>query len=272
MFVRSFLERHLPDTLGVTRGIIVDGQGQATDERDVILIDRRAPRFPLDGSFSLVPAESALATVEIKSTAKTDALRDALKQLKKVKLLSLIRDENQGVKITYPKIEGKPPTTIVFFVKADDSQFLSKAVDWLLQNNPDRIIDMVAVVGQGYILSKDAPVLLDWGAKYLKIEGRGTWLAGVSLALNRPPRSTPLPRDYFFWEVPERPLLQDTKPYQLCKELTDMELPPDASLKIVESLIAQMAKEYPEQKKLLADLSALTKRVLNKRKATEGKQ
>lgn len=66
--VREFLRSVLPNPFRVETGIIVDSEAQQSRQQDVIIIDSNAvPPFFDDGQTKVVPVESVIATVEIKS-------------------------------------------------------------------------------------------------------------------------------------------------------------------------------------------------------------
>lgn len=70
---RSFLQRHLPDSIGITSGEIVDIHGGRSGQIDLILYDKvRTPMLFGDKSSTdhSVPAEGAIAAVEVKSRLK----------------------------------------------------------------------------------------------------------------------------------------------------------------------------------------------------------
>ncbi len=66
---RQFLRKHLPDSLGVTKGQIIDSKGRQSRQLDVIVYNKlRTPMlFTSDeGDHQLVPSEGVLAVIEVK--------------------------------------------------------------------------------------------------------------------------------------------------------------------------------------------------------------
>jgi hypothetical protein len=73
--VRRFPSGQLPERFGVTTGVLVDFAGRQSSQLDVVIYDKahNAPLVPAaDGSSAVLPAEAALAIVEVKSTLTAD--------------------------------------------------------------------------------------------------------------------------------------------------------------------------------------------------------
>ena len=71
VFVREFLESHLPSDLAIGSGEIIDRDSTPAASRhqhDVVLYRRSFPRIYLGGSITAFLNESVVATIEIKST------------------------------------------------------------------------------------------------------------------------------------------------------------------------------------------------------------
>ena len=71
--VRSFFERLVPETVGITSGRVFDRSGAKSAEVDAILYDKNSPivRIGLD---CLVPIDATIALFEIKSELDSDAV------------------------------------------------------------------------------------------------------------------------------------------------------------------------------------------------------
>lgn len=87
---KRFLARHLPDSIGITSGEVVDAHGGKSGELDVIVYDKR--RTPMlfgdhDSRFRSVPVEGVIAAVEVKSKLTLDDVRNAVKSCRKLKQL-----------------------------------------------------------------------------------------------------------------------------------------------------------------------------------------
>lgn len=86
--VRHFLTGQLPQRFGVTSGILVDFSGRQSPQLDVIVYDQsvNAPLVPsADGRAAILPAEAALAIVEVKSKLTADEVVKCLGAASKLK-------------------------------------------------------------------------------------------------------------------------------------------------------------------------------------------
>ncbi|RJN31878.1 DUF6602 domain-containing protein [Nesterenkonia natronophila] len=86
----DFLRRHLPDSVGITSGEVVDVDGGRSGELDVILFDK--PRTPMlfgeKGSRNhSVPVEGIIGVIEVKTRLKKHMVSDLIKSCQKVKTL-----------------------------------------------------------------------------------------------------------------------------------------------------------------------------------------
>jgi hypothetical protein len=83
--VRRFLRDHLPDRVGVDSGFIIDRDGLASRQLDVLLFDKQStPRLPISETVNLFPAETVMQTVEVKSFLDKGALETALANIQSV--------------------------------------------------------------------------------------------------------------------------------------------------------------------------------------------
>lgn len=86
--VRELLRRHLPDSIGVATGQVMDVGGNLSPQVDVILYD--AGRTPMllvtpDGQSATVPAEGVLACIEIKTHLTAELLDHCVSQAQVIK-------------------------------------------------------------------------------------------------------------------------------------------------------------------------------------------
>jgi hypothetical protein len=87
---RKFLRSHLPDSLGVTKGQIVDSKGAISRQLDAIVYNKsRTPMlFTSDeGDQQLVPSEGAVAVVEVKTRIEPSMVENIMENMKSVKRL-----------------------------------------------------------------------------------------------------------------------------------------------------------------------------------------
>jgi hypothetical protein len=90
----DFLARRLPDRFGVTSGEAVDSREKRTGQLDIVIYDRNltAPLLR-EKSGDVLPAESLLAVVEVKSTLTQEELTTCAAAAKKISRLSPYRRE-----------------------------------------------------------------------------------------------------------------------------------------------------------------------------------
>ncbi len=89
--VRAFLRSHLPSSIGITKGQVIDAKGQITKQLDVILFD--AARTPIifrseEEGHQVVPVEGVIAVVEVKTKFGTSDVEEVVDNMLSVKRLS----------------------------------------------------------------------------------------------------------------------------------------------------------------------------------------
>lgn len=68
IFVSDVLKFFLPPHFGIGSGIIINHKGQQSNQTDIIIYDKRIlPPFIHGGRIGIYPAESVVATIEVKS-------------------------------------------------------------------------------------------------------------------------------------------------------------------------------------------------------------
>lgn len=87
----NYLREILPDSIGITKGEIIESNGKKSHEFDIILYarDSNALRFYSTPNRKVIPIEEVLAVVEIKSYLKKKYIADFLSSLLK-KYIALI--------------------------------------------------------------------------------------------------------------------------------------------------------------------------------------
>jgi hypothetical protein len=86
--VREFLQRHLPSSVGITKGQIIDSRGRFSKQLDVIIFD--ASRTPIlftseEDGHQLVPVEGVIAVVEVKTTLAVSNVAGIVENMLSVK-------------------------------------------------------------------------------------------------------------------------------------------------------------------------------------------
>ena len=80
--VKRFLRPHLPETISILSGIIIDSNGNKSRQQDIVLVDRSFPTISVGSEgVALIVAESVLATIEVKSCLDSAALHTTLESI-----------------------------------------------------------------------------------------------------------------------------------------------------------------------------------------------
>ena len=88
IFVKDILYPFLNTTLGVCTGIVVDSEGNSSRQIDIIIYDKTLiPSLMLTGEEGIVPYESVLATIEVKSKLTKKELEKAVNNARSLKAL-----------------------------------------------------------------------------------------------------------------------------------------------------------------------------------------
>ena len=89
IFVKDLLFPFLNPTFGVCTGIVVDSEGESSKQIDIIIFDKSLiPSLMLTGEEGIVPYESVLGTIEIKSKLSKPELVKAVDNARSVKNLT----------------------------------------------------------------------------------------------------------------------------------------------------------------------------------------
>ncbi|WP_324729822.1 DUF6602 domain-containing protein [Pseudomonas chlororaphis] len=89
-FIREFLETHLPSTVAIGTGEIIDSTSSPKAPRnqfDIVIYRKDFPKLDLGGGISAFLVESVIATIEIKSTLDEQGLEQAIKAAQSAKKL-----------------------------------------------------------------------------------------------------------------------------------------------------------------------------------------
>lgn len=86
LVLAEFLKQHLPSRYTVSSGKVVAAGGRESGQVDIIIHDRMyTPAFVLARAWSLVPVESVLAVISVKTTLTKPELKDALASIQSVR-------------------------------------------------------------------------------------------------------------------------------------------------------------------------------------------
>ena len=77
--LRAALRPHLPGRFELTSGIVVNASGAQSKQQDVIIADSATvPPFIASGGLTVQPVEAVVATLEVKSSATAETVRDGV--------------------------------------------------------------------------------------------------------------------------------------------------------------------------------------------------
>lgn len=129
-FLKEFLIEHLSELVGIGQGEIIDANTQAAEPRnqqDVILYRRDFPKIRFGGDITGFLAESAIATVEVKSKLAKEDIVQAVKAAYKTKNLE------RSFSSTYfnPNVLNPRPKILSFVVAYDSSVRIPTIQSWL---------------------------------------------------------------------------------------------------------------------------------------------
>ena len=105
IFVANLLEPYLYPTLGICTGIVIDSEDHQSKQIDVIIYDKQiVPPLLLTEAEGIIPYESVLATIEVKTKLTCTELKKSIKNAISVKQLkphksifqSVITDKYMG--------------------------------------------------------------------------------------------------------------------------------------------------------------------------------
>lgn len=88
LLAKQILERFLPPYLGTATGAVTNRKGKLGPQVDIAIIDKRVlPTFVGDGQIGLIPQESVIAAIEVKTGLTTKGIEQAKKQAEDLRKL-----------------------------------------------------------------------------------------------------------------------------------------------------------------------------------------
>lgn len=163
--VRRFLRSHLPESIGVAKGQVIDSRGGTSKQLDVILYDmaHTPVLFRSDEeNYRLIPVEGVMAVIEVKATVSGADLASIAANMESVKALEkrAYFDPVEGVSIvTTTNLFGQsfdhfPITFSLFAFEASSSDNMVPA--FRTANNGrslSRRIDNACLLNRGVIMN-----------------------------------------------------------------------------------------------------------------------
>lgn len=126
-FVSDFLRSHLPTTIAIGTGEIIDANSKPNEPRsqfDIVLYNANYPKLDFGGGTTGFLAESVVATIEVKSTLDKSGMKQAIVAARKAKLLTL--NTHGGFYAGYV-----PPKIINYVVAYDGPSQMATVGGWI---------------------------------------------------------------------------------------------------------------------------------------------
>ena len=152
----EILRNYLPRRYGVDKGIVIDSNGNKSDQIDIVIFDPQyTPILLIQQSHKYIPAEAVYAVFECKPTISKSYLEYAGNKAKSVR--DLIRT-TVPIATASGVIPAKEPFKIVCGILASSSEWqegvLSKSFDANLPTSDDTLLDICCSLdGGAYIFS-----------------------------------------------------------------------------------------------------------------------
>ncbi len=128
-FVREFLEAHLPESVAIGTGELIDANSQAGAQRnqfDIVMYKRTYPKLDFGGGISGFLIESVIATVEVKSVLGYADLEQAIRAARNAKALV--------PNVTTTFLAGHiPPKVLNYVVAYDGPAQMQTVYGWVPQ-------------------------------------------------------------------------------------------------------------------------------------------
>lgn len=132
LFIREFLGEHLPSSVDIGTGEIIDSNstpGGARNQFDIVLYKKNYSKLHFGGGIFGFLVESVIATIEVKSTLDEKGVEQSVKAAHYVKSLS--PSINNAMQIGWV-----PPKPLSFIVAYDGPASMATANQWI--NNAHR--------------------------------------------------------------------------------------------------------------------------------------
>lgn len=164
--MRSFFRKHLPDSIGVAHGQVIDRHGSMSKQHDVILYDaRRTPILFADeeSEHRIVPIEGVIAVVEAKTNIQSrdiQVLIESARTLKGLDRSAYYFSDSPIQNYSFAYGRRWPVLPPMYFVLSFDGPLLSTLAEAMVLHSLlvplEQRIDMVCVLQRGVIANSDA--------------------------------------------------------------------------------------------------------------------
>ena len=129
VFIKEFLRSHLPATLAIGMGEIIDANsvyGGPRNQMDIVLYKRNFPKIDVGGDISAFLVESVVATIEVNSTLDSQGMDQAVRAASHVKTLT--RSLTPIMEAGYV-----PPAPLSFVVAYNGPAQMKTVLGWMQQ-------------------------------------------------------------------------------------------------------------------------------------------
>lgn len=93
--IKEFLSQYLPQNFGIERGVIINSNSEQSNQQDLYIYDKSiTPRFIDTEHVKVVPVESVVSIIEVKSELTTEELKNGMDNICRVRAMekSFIND------------------------------------------------------------------------------------------------------------------------------------------------------------------------------------
>jgi len=171
-FIREFLVAHLPETVAIGSGEIIDSSSEPSAQRnqyDIVIYNKSYPKLDFGGGVSGFLIESVIATVEVKSTLTKRDLQQAIGAARNAK--ALVPNFVTSFQAGYV-----PPRILNYVVAYDGPASMATAQGWLHEihselgvsvpdlplgderlSQPSPSIDAMFILGKGFSYFDNVP-------------------------------------------------------------------------------------------------------------------
>jgi hypothetical protein len=164
-FIRDFLNDHLPATVKIGQGEIIDSHSKVNsssstqNQIDIVLYNHNFPKIAYSKFDSAFLKESVVTTIEIKSKIDKGKLRESCKASINLKNRKYDQepDPNRKYEPVGQMINMNLPIVTSYVVAYDAVSQFSTVANWLPKLNselkvmPEDLIDMMIVLGKGTV-------------------------------------------------------------------------------------------------------------------------
>ncbi len=159
LFIREFLQSHLPDNLRITSGEIFDSKDAFSKQQDLVLYRANFPKIGMSKA-DLLFVEGVLATIEVKSRLDNSNIGRVLENVYSVKKLQKSILGSIGIGVTH----NFPLTKILAVVFSYQGSNLDKIEDAIgnseyFDKGIEMLPDMVIVLNRGILIKNSGELL-----------------------------------------------------------------------------------------------------------------